>query len=114
MIRAAHKDSNRVAQGTVLPGVGTAAEAGLEMVVDGTPREKLDETLQTELQFIQERHATGKKVFDFLGASLPAFGMVGTLIFVAMLVGVIIIVGALTFIPALALGPFVEQLLAKS
>lgn len=34
MIRAAHKDSNRVAQGMVLPGVGTAAEAGLEMVVD--------------------------------------------------------------------------------
>jgi K+-transporting ATPase ATPase A chain len=32
-----------------------------------------------------------------------------------MLVGVILIVGALTFIPALALGPFVEQLmLARS
>jgi K+-transporting ATPase ATPase A chain len=28
-----------------------------------------------------------------------------------MLIGVVIIVGALTFIPALALGPFVEQLL---
>jgi hypothetical protein len=34
MIRAGHKDSNRVAQGTLLPGVGTAAEAGLEMIVD--------------------------------------------------------------------------------
>ena len=31
-----------------------------------------------------------------------------------MLVGVIVIVGALTFIPALALGPIVEQLLARS
>jgi K+-transporting ATPase A subunit len=31
-----------------------------------------------------------------------------------MLVSVILIVGALTFIPALALGPFVEQLLARS
>jgi K+-transporting ATPase ATPase A chain len=29
-----------------------------------------------------------------------------------MLVGVIVVVGALTFIPALALGPIVEQLLA--
>jgi K+-transporting ATPase ATPase A chain len=28
-----------------------------------------------------------------------------------MLIGVVIIVGALTFIPALALGPFVEHLL---
>ncbi len=37
-----------------------------------------------------------------------------TPLFVAMLVGVVVIVGALTFIPALALGPFVEQLLAKT
>jgi K+-transporting ATPase ATPase A chain len=37
-----------------------------------------------------------------------------TPLFVAMLVGVVILVGALTFIPALALGPIVEQLLAQS
>jgi K+-transporting ATPase ATPase A chain len=34
-----------------------------------------------------------------------------TPLFIAMLIGVVIIVGALTFIPALALGPFVEHLL---
>jgi K+-transporting ATPase ATPase A chain len=33
-------------------------------------------------------------------------------LFVVMLVGVIVVVGALTFIPALALGPIVEQLIA--
>ena len=44
----------------------------------------------------------------------PARCPTHTPLFVAMLVGVIIIVGALTFIPALALGPIVEQLLAKS
>jgi chemotaxis protein MotA len=53
---------------------------GLEMVIDGTPKEKLEEVLNIELQYIQERHTTGKKIFDQLGASLPAFGMVGTLI----------------------------------
>lgn len=53
---------------------------GLEMVIDGTPKEKLEEVLQIELGCIQDRHATGKKIFDQLGASLPAFGMVGTLI----------------------------------
>jgi K+-transporting ATPase ATPase A chain len=37
-----------------------------------------------------------------------------TPLFVAMLVGTIVIVGALTFIPSLALGPIVENLLAKS
>ena len=53
---------------------------GLEMVVDGTPRDRLEQTLQIELGCIQERHGIGKKMFDQLGASLPAFGMVGTLI----------------------------------
>ena len=33
-----------------------------------------------------------------------------TPLFVALLVGVVLIVGALTFVPALALGPIVEQL----
>jgi len=37
-----------------------------------------------------------------------------TPLFVAMLVGTIVIVGALTFIPALALGPIVEQLLGHA
>jgi chemotaxis protein MotA len=53
---------------------------GLEMVIDGSPKEKLEEVLNIELNCIQERHSTGKKIFDQLGASLPAFGMVGTLI----------------------------------
>jgi K+-transporting ATPase ATPase A chain len=34
-----------------------------------------------------------------------------TPLFVLLLVGVVILVGALTFVPALALGPIVEQLM---
>jgi K+-transporting ATPase ATPase A chain len=48
-----------------------------------------------------------KKVVPKSAGTLPTH----TPLFVAMLVGVIMIVGALTFIPALALGPFVEQLM---
>ena len=51
-----------------------------------------------------------KKIVPVGAGTLPTH----TPLFVAMLVGVIVIVGALTFIPALALGPFVEQLLARS
>jgi K+-transporting ATPase ATPase A chain len=51
-----------------------------------------------------------KKIVPTGAGTLPTH----TPLFVAMLVGVILIVGALTFIPALALGPFVEQLLARS
>ncbi|MBI3408775.1 MAG: motility protein A [Planctomycetes bacterium] len=60
---------------------------GLEMVIDGTPKEKLQEVLNTELTCIQERHGLGKKIFEQLGASLPAFGMVGTLIGLIQMLG---------------------------
>ena len=51
-----------------------------------------------------------KKIVPVGAGTLPTH----TPLFVAMLVGIIVIVGALTFIPALALGPFVEHLLARS
>ena len=47
-----------------------------------------------------------KKIVPTGAGTLPTH----TPLFVGMLVGVIIVVGALTFIPALALGPFVERL----
>jgi potassium-transporting ATPase potassium-binding subunit len=49
-----------------------------------------------------------KKLVPSSSGTLPTH----TPLFVTMLVGVIVVVGALTFIPALALGPIVEQLLA--
>ncbi len=51
-----------------------------------------------------------KKIVPTGEGTLPTH----TPLFVAMLVGVIVIVGALTFIPSLALGPFVEHLLARA
>jgi potassium-transporting ATPase potassium-binding subunit len=51
-----------------------------------------------------------KKIVPAGAGTLPTH----TPLFVAMLVGTIVVVGALTFIPSLALGPIVEQLLAKS
>ena len=50
-----------------------------------------------------------KKLVPVGPGTLPTFGP----LFVVMLAGVVIIVGALTFIPALALGPVVEQALMK-
>lgn len=46
-------------------------------------------------------------------ASPPSFGTLATdnTIFVVLLIGVIFIVGALTFLPALSLGPIIEQFL---
>jgi potassium-transporting ATPase potassium-binding subunit len=51
-----------------------------------------------------------KKAVPASAGTLPTH----TPLFVAMLVGVVVLVGALTFVPALALGPIVEHLLAAT
>jgi chemotaxis protein MotA len=53
---------------------------GLEMVIGGTSKEDIQSVLETEVNYVEERHRTGRKILDNLGAAAPAFGMVGTLI----------------------------------
>jgi chemotaxis protein MotA len=52
----------------------------LQMLVDGQQEESIRELLGMEIQYLQERHATGKKILEFMGSSCPSFAMVGTLI----------------------------------
>ena len=53
---------------------------GIQMLIDGQEEDTIDQQLSIEVQYLQERHETGKKVLEFMGASAPAFGMIGTLI----------------------------------
>jgi chemotaxis protein MotA len=53
---------------------------GLQMIVDGQESEDIRELMALEIQYLQERHSTGKKILEFMGAAAPAFGMIGTLI----------------------------------
>ncbi|MCA9136742.1 MAG: MotA/TolQ/ExbB proton channel family protein [Planctomycetales bacterium] len=53
---------------------------GLESLISGVPAEDVARTLETELAYIEQRHAAGKKLIDSAGAAAPAFGMIGTLI----------------------------------
>jgi len=53
---------------------------GLQMLVDGTEEGAIRDLLALEIQYMEERHAMGKKILDFMGASCPSFAMVGTLI----------------------------------
>lgn len=53
---------------------------GLQMLVDGQDEESVRDHLSLEIENLQERHSTGKKILEFMGAAAPAFGMIGTLI----------------------------------
>jgi len=53
---------------------------GLQMLIDGQETDSIRELMEMEIQYIQERHSTGKKILEFMGSAAPAFGMIGTLI----------------------------------
>ncbi|MBM4019539.1 MAG: motility protein A [Planctomycetes bacterium] len=54
--------------------------AGVRLLIDGQKEEAIEKHLGLEIQYLQERHADGKKILEFMGAASPAFGMIGTLI----------------------------------
>jgi chemotaxis protein MotA len=53
---------------------------GLQMLVDGRDSEQIRDFMSIEIQYLEERHLTGKKILEFMGSAAPAFGMIGTLI----------------------------------
>jgi chemotaxis protein MotA len=53
---------------------------GLQMLVDGQESDTINEIMSMEIQHLEDRHAIGKKILEFMGSAAPAFGMIGTLI----------------------------------
>ncbi|MHC4324072.1 MAG: motility protein A [Planctomycetota bacterium] len=53
---------------------------GLQMLVDGQEPDSIRDLMSLEIDNLRDRHSTGKKILEFMGAAAPAFGMVGTLI----------------------------------
>jgi chemotaxis protein MotA len=58
----------------------TFMASGIRLAVDGTEPELIQTILETELNFVEERHKFGAGMFEAMGNYGPAMGMVGTLI----------------------------------
>lgn len=54
--------------------------SGIQMAVDGTDPELIETIMMNDLETIEARHNEGKALFDNIGKYAPAFGMIGTLI----------------------------------
>lgn len=53
---------------------------GITLAVDGTDPEYIREIMTTEIDNIAERHKSGAAIMEAMGGYAPAFGMIGTLI----------------------------------
>lgn len=53
---------------------------GIGLVVDGIEETVIEEIMATEIDFLEDRHKKGAEMLATMGAMSPAFGMIGTLI----------------------------------
>lgn len=60
---------------------------GIQMAVDGTDAELMEAVLRTEMEAISARHKVGKSLMETGGRYAPAFGMIGTLMGLIIMLG---------------------------
>lgn len=60
---------------------------GIQMAVDGTDAELMENILRSEMESVAQRHKTGKAMLDTLNKYAPAFGMIGTLVGLIIMLG---------------------------
>ena len=60
---------------------------GIQMAVDGTPAEIIEEVMRTEIEAVEARHQEGKKMLELIGRCGPAFGMIATLLGLILMLG---------------------------
>ena len=66
---------------TKLQGVDDAFFAkGIQLVIDGFGADTVRDIMELEAEWEKQRHETGRKILDQMGAFSPAFGMIGTLV----------------------------------
>lgn len=60
-------------------------QTGIQMAVDGSAPDVVEEVLRTEVEALANRHKEGKGMMDQMGRFAPAYGMIGTLMGLIMM-----------------------------
>ena len=53
---------------------------GIQLLVDGNEPHEVEEILRTDIDYLRQRHENGQDILKAIGEAAPAFGMIGTLI----------------------------------
>lgn len=53
---------------------------GVQLAIDGLEPQEISDILETEVDFVRNRHQLGAEIFATMGTFSPALGMIGTLI----------------------------------
>lgn len=60
-------------------------KSGLQMAIDGNDADTIESVMRTEMESLSRRHREGKSILDQLARFAPAYGMIGTLMGLIMM-----------------------------
>ena len=60
---------------------------GIQLTVDGLPGEEVEIVLRSEMEAYLDRQEDGREILAYLADAAPAFGMIGTLIGLVLMLG---------------------------
>lgn len=60
-------------------------KSGLQMAIDGNDAETIESVMRTEMESVAKRHKEGRSILDQLARFAPAYGMIGTLMGLIMM-----------------------------
>jgi chemotaxis protein MotA len=99
----AKKEGFLALQGDVAGLDDDFVKRGVQLVIDGADQEFIRNMLETEIGFIRERHKVGQEVLNAMGTYAPAFGIIGTVLGMILMLNSIDDVAAVPRRMALAL-----------
>ena len=85
LAETARRDGLLALESKVIEIDNPLVKTGIQMAVDGSTPDVVEEVLRTEIDAIAARHREGKNIMDQLGRFAPAYGMIGTLIGLTMM-----------------------------
>lgn len=62
-------------------------KSGLQMAIDGNDADTIESVMRTEMESLARRHKEGRSLFDQLARFAPAYGMIGTLLGLIIMLG---------------------------
>jgi len=87
LAEVARKDGLLALEGKVAEIEHPFIVLGIQMAVDGARPEVMEDIMRTDMDAVATRHRDGKGLMDCMGRFAPAFGMIGTLMGLIIMLG---------------------------
>jgi chemotaxis protein MotA len=85
LAEVARRDGLLALEGKLAEVQNPVIKSGLQMAIDGNDADTIESVMRTEMEAIARRHKEGKSILDQLARFAPAYGMIGTLMGLIMM-----------------------------